>query len=72
LNQIAASTATELFNRLKTVAETKHVLRGWLGTANYFNKSVPVDLSSENLVLHTFLQKLELGEVSRKEVSERA
>ncbi len=72
LNKIAASTAAQLFERSKTVAETKHVLRSWLGTANYFNKWLPADLRSENLCLHTFLQKLEVGEVSRKEVADRA
>jgi hypothetical protein len=72
LNLVAAETAAELFTKCKTVAETKHILRSWLGTANYFNKWLPPDLRSENLVLHGFLQKLETGEMSRKEVSDKA
>jgi hypothetical protein len=38
LSQVAASTAAELFGRAKNIVETKHVLKSWLGTANYYNK----------------------------------
>jgi hypothetical protein len=72
LNEVAAATAAELFSKAKSVAETKHVLRSWLGTSNYFNKWLPAELRAQSLSLHSQLQKLETGEVSRKDVSESA
>ena len=72
LDNIAAATAAELFMKAKTVAETKHVLKSWLGTANYYSKWLPADLREQNLFLHTTLHKLDTGEVSRKEVVEAA
>ena len=72
LTEVAAQTASELFSRCKTAAETKRVLRSWLGTANYFNKWLPNDLRSENLYLHSLLSKLDNGEISRHEISEKA
>ena len=72
LNEIAARTAAEAFDRVKTVADTKHILRSWLGTSAYFSKWLPADLRDESLVLHSFLPKLDTGEVSRQDLVERA
>jgi hypothetical protein len=72
LNDVASKTAAEMFEKARNVADTIHVLRSWLGTANYFNKWLPPDLRHESLELHQFLPKLESGEISRKEVSDRA
>jgi hypothetical protein len=72
LTEIAASSAAEMFARSKTAAETKHILRSWLGTANYFNKWLPPELRVKSLELHSLLPLLENGEVSRSDVIEKS
>ena len=72
LTEVAASTAAEMFAHSKTVAETKHTLRSWLGTANYFNKWLTPDLRVKSLELHSLLPLLDRGEISRSDVVEKS
>jgi hypothetical protein len=72
LNEIASKTAADLFANSKSIEQLKFALRSWLGTANCFNKWLPTDLRNENLFLHSILPKLESGELSKQEISDRA
>jgi hypothetical protein len=72
LNEIAAKTAVESFEKAKSIEDTKHILRSWLGTSNYFSKWLPTDLRSECLTLHSFLSKLNSGEIAKQEITDRA
>jgi hypothetical protein len=72
LNEMAANTAADSFEKVKSIDDIKHILRSWLGTSNYFSKWLPSDLRNESLNLHSFLSKLNTGEISKQDVSERA
>jgi hypothetical protein len=72
LNEVASQTAADLFSKAKTTAEVQHILRSWLGTANYFSKWLPPDLRAESLTLHSLLPKLDSGETTRTEVVEQS
>jgi hypothetical protein len=72
LNQVAADTAVELFEKAKTLEECKHTLRSWLGTANYFSKWMPSELREESLALHSLLSQIDSGVITKKEIYEKS
>ena len=71
LTEAAAQTAADVFQKTKSIEESRHILRSWLGTANYFSKWIPPDFRSKSPSLHSVLSNLDAGEITKKEIVEQ-